>query len=66
LMAGHPGTPVTRNCGRNQIKKKAWLVSHARTTTRRMEEPFPARLGAVTKSFQSVTSEISKQCAKRQ
>jgi hypothetical protein len=29
--------PVCRKAG----KKKAWLGSHARTTTRRMEEPLP-------------------------
>ena len=32
-------------------KKKAWLGSHARTTTRRMEEPLPGAHRAVRKSF---------------
>jgi hypothetical protein len=46
-------------------KKKAWLVSHARTTTRRMEEPLPGA-GAPQRNLTTTYIQLSKLWANRQ
>jgi hypothetical protein len=53
------GPMYPQNTDRKSGKKKAWLGSHARTTTRRMEEPLPGARRAVRKSFNFLSSRLA-------